>query len=206
MSSSDDSAKRILRNLGVESVQEQTPRETTCPYDCSSEFQTLDNLNEYVQQQDSDIMTLEMKNKAQGDQITRLDFLCRNLRYEQERFKQEIKETARIHSERLDNIDKRQEDSRLLISENVAKIAKLEEHTNDISARLDDERRQRKDSDLRIWGFFGFLGLLWLLNTQRPVETQTQTESSRASPAVTAAEEYVRTKAYFRSGGINRRL
>jgi len=200
MSSSDELMKRIFSGLEVENAK-NSPKEEACRFDCSSKFSTLDNLNEDVHLLDSNVMTLGAKVEASGQALTDLRFHYHNLRNDNQRVKgdiEQIKETVRGQGERLDDIDEKLEMLYALppiIGDNQAKIAKLEERTNGLDARLGDEKRQREESDSSLQGWLaigGIFAVLWLLSRQRPAETQS---SPQLTPPVRQAE--VAARAYI---------
>jgi len=199
MSSSDQLTKQILSRLGVEEVEDDNAQKRECPFDCSSKFSMLDELDEDVYRLDSDLTTLRAKTEAHGHIITEFGSHHQALWSDHRQVKGEvhhIKEMVRIHGERLDEVDRKLDTLyalRPIIYENKAKIAKLEEHTNDFHARLDDEKRQRKESDSSLgWLILGlfFLGLVF---HQKP-EMQARKELTRGELAVKLAREWVQLR------------
>ena len=195
MSSSDELTMRILSRLGLEKGEDDSsegrsidsPEETTSPLDPSPTFSILDNLDEDVQRLDSDVMTLDAKIEARAHEITELASCYQSLRFDRQRARGEvqwIKETVRCHGERLDEVDTKLETLYAfapMTCENSGKIAKLEERTDDLAARLDDEKRQREESHSNLSGLLsvvGFLALLCLLNRQRLAVTQSAPRST----------------------------
>jgi len=187
----------------MEEERETEGKGTKCPFDCSSEFSTLHELGEDVDRLDSNVTTLGTELwKIRGHIITDLSSCYHNLQSDHQRVKGEVKrleETAKTHGERLDEVDKKLETLYALrptVSENKAKIAKLEEHTSDIDARLDEEKRQRKESDSNLWLGIGFLVFLWLLKRQRLAETQIAPPPT--PPALVVARAYLEAKKFRR--------
>jgi len=196
MSSSDELKERVLRRLRAEAVQEDSSKDITST--SSSNLVMLDDLTEHVHLLNSNMMNLSARVEARGHEVTELRSRYRSLSIDQQRVGREIeriKEIATGHAERLDEVDKKLETLyglRPMIYENKAEIAKLEDHTNDLDARLDDEKRQRKESDstlgLLILGLF-FLGLVF---HQKP-QTQARKELTRGELAAMKAREWVQS-------------
>jgi len=202
MYSSEELKKRILSKLEVKEAEENSPKETTCPFDCSPEFSMLHELGEDVDRLDSSVTTLGIELwKIRGHAITDLSSRYQNLQSDHQRVKGEVerlKEIVGTHGERLDEVDKKLETLytlRPIVDENKAKIAKLEEHTNDLGARLDDEKQQRKESESNLWLVIG-LAFLWLLSRQRLAETQIAPPPT--PPALVVARAYLEAKKFRR--------
>lgn len=171
----------INRDPKVKDVKDDNPKETKCPFDYSSKFSMLDELNEDFYRLNSDLTTLRTKTEAYGQIIKELSSDHQALWSDHQQVKgdvKQIKEMVRVHGERFDDVDKMLYALRSEVNEDKARIAKLEEHTNTLNAQLDEEKRQREKSDSGIWDFLGFLMLLGLIGlSQRKIaESQARKE------------------------------
>jgi len=153
---------------------------------------TLDKVNENV-------MTLGANLEAQGHAITDLRSEYHSLRIDRQVDKAEvecIKEIVGTHAQRLDEVEKDLETLhalRPITSENKARVAKVEVHLNDLEVRLNDEKRQRKESDSNLWRLIGVGAFLCLLNSLPPTQATPPLKPQVRDP-IAAANAYITAK------------